>query len=293
VTALAILAFLGDGSTTTSGPYAETLEKGCEWLVKRQRADGGLGSASASDSIYDHVLATYALCEASGLSNDEKLRKPAQSGIDYLEAHRNPYAVWGLAARDNRNDTSVTCWAVMAYRSATDFKLRVNTQAFQLAATWLDQVTGADGIVGLHARGDATDSRPIEAARLFGPETRDRLTAAGLLARFFLGQVPSQVPLMTKSADAISRELPKDGSFDPLACYWTSYALYQVGGRHWTNWSQSLTQAIVASQRAEGSAAGSWDPPAGTKGLGGGRVMSTALAALTVEAYYRYTRLVR
>ena len=44
-------------------------------------------------------------------------------------------------------------------------------------------------------------------------------------------------------------------------------------------------------QRVDGDAAGSWDPD-GPWGMVGGRVYSTALALLTLEVQYRYSRVV-
>jgi hypothetical protein len=47
---------------------------------------------------------------------------------------------------------------------------------------------------------------------------------------------------------------------------------------------------VVGAQRRDGNFAGSWDP-VGVWGEDGGRVYSTAMLALTVQAYYRYARL--
>jgi hypothetical protein len=66
-----------------------------------------------------------------------------------------------------------------------------------------------------------------------------------------------------------------------------------MGGRHWTEWSAALTEAVVKPQRKEGNFKGSWDPQSDVWGEDGGRVYETAIGALTLEAYYRYTKLVR
>ena len=82
-----------------------------------------------------------------------------------------------------------------------------------------------------------------------------------------------------------------DGSIDHYAWYYGTYALYQVGGARWTAWEKALQEAVVKTQRAEGNLLGSWDPE-GVWGQDGGRVYSTAILALTLQAYYRYARLV-
>src|SRR5690606_13155010 len=128
LTGLALLAFLGDGSTLRSGPYRDVVRKGVKWLREQQDEDTGLfGTANSNEFVYDHAIATLAMVEAYGLSDYKLLRKNAQMGINYLEAHRNPYSVWRYQPRDNANDTSVTGWCVMAYKAAQDFDLDVNT----------------------------------------------------------------------------------------------------------------------------------------------------------------------
>ena len=135
ISGLALLAFLGDGSTMKTGPYKDNVKRAVKWLRKQQDMNTGLFGTNAShDFLYSHAIATYALCEAQGLSRSAVLKKNAQKGINYLETHRNPYAVWRYQPRDNDNDMSVTGWGIMAYKSAKDFKLQVNEQALKICA---------------------------------------------------------------------------------------------------------------------------------------------------------------
>jgi hypothetical protein len=68
--------------------------------------------------------------------------------------------------------------------------------------------------------------------------------------------------------------------------------MFQAGGDDWKNWSAHLKTALLPTQQNEGNQTGSWDP-AGVWGEQGGRVYSTAMSILSLEAYYRYSRLVR
>ena len=63
-------------------------------------------------------------------------------------------------------------------------------------------------------------------------------------------------------------------------------------GRHWNAWSNALGKALLMHQRRDGNFAGSWDP-VGVWGEYGGRVFTTALHTLSLQTYYRYTRLIR
>ena len=297
VTGLAIMAFLGDGSTIHKGTYRSEIRRGVEWLVAQQQTIGLVGKNAAQDFIYDHSIATLALCEAYGLSGREPaLLEPAQEAIDYLEFHRNPSAVWHYQPRVGSNDTSVTVWAVMAMKSAQDHGLAVEDKTLENAAAWLDRVTDDEGRVGYSQKGDFSSSL-AEQQRLSHPlDQVEALTAGGLFCRLILGQNPEDHRTMEATADLLVQKLPRGqqerGTVDYSYWFFGTMALYQMGGPRWRTWSRSLTDNLVRTQHAEGSNRGSWDPD-GTWGEDGGRVYSTAMMVLTSLAYYRYTRLIR
>jgi hypothetical protein len=118
------------------------------------------------------------------------------------------------------------------------------------------------------------------------------MTAVGLFSRFFLGQDPADHAVMKAAADTILSKPPRTaepGAIDHYYWYYATYALYQMGGQAWRQWSKSLSPAVEKTQREDGNFAGSWDPN-GAWGETGGRVYSTAILVLTLQAYYRYTR---
>jgi hypothetical protein len=293
VTGLALLAFLGDGNTMRSGPYRDNVKRAVVWLIDQQQPNGLFGTNASHDFIYDHSIAALAMCEAYGLSRYRVLKKYAQGGINYLESHRNPYGVWRYQPRDNDHDTSVTGWAFMAYKSAKDFGLMVNNQTFNIVAQYFDEVTDpVNGRCGYTRRGELSSRHAGDHATRFPPEKGETLTAVGLMIRFFLGQDPEKHKVMVTAADTILKKPPvwnRDGSIDHYYWYYATYALYQMGRNHWRQWSRHLTAAVVKTQREDGNFKGSWDPD-GAWGEDGGRVYSTATLVLTLQAYYRYTR---
>ena len=299
-TGLAVLALLGSGSTMRSGPYAKGIKYGVNWLRKQQDPSTGLfGTKASHDFIYDHAIATYAMCEAFGLSGYETLRPVAQNGINYLESHRNPYSVWRYQPRDNDNDTSVTGWCIMVYESGEFFKLTVNKEALKLCEQWLDQVSDPSGLHGYTKQGEMSARKGSEHAAKFPIEKGEAMTAVGLFCRFFMGQNPKEKPIMKAAADRIMKKPPvwdeKGGSIDHYYWYYATYALFQMGGSQWAEWQKKLEVAVVKNQhldKAKKNLYGSWDPKCAW-GEDGGRVYSTATLVLTLQAMHRYTRLVR
>ncbi|HEX5053059.1 MAG TPA: hypothetical protein VFZ65_14895 [Planctomycetota bacterium] len=296
VTGLALLAMLGDGNSLRQGRYRDQVRRATLWLRDQQQENGRIGGAAASDFVYDHAIATYALCEAFGLSAYETLRPTAQGAIDYLQAHRNPYGAWRYQPRDGDSDTSVTGWCVLAMCSGKHFGLQIDDNALRLADTFLESCTSPDGQVGYRRAGELSARRPGKHGVLFPPERTDALTAVGLFCRFFLGQDPAERPVMRGAAGRLQARVPswdsKAGVIDFYYWYYGSYAMFQVGGPAWREWAKALGRAILPTQLTAGNAKGSWDP-IDAWGEDGGRVYSTAILALTLQVYYRYGRLVR
>jgi hypothetical protein len=295
VTGLALLAFLGDGHSMRAGAHRDVVRRAVRWLREHQNANGRFGSTAASDFVYDHAIAAYAMCEAYGLSQYSTLRPIAQRGLDYLATHRNPYGAWRYQPRDGDSDTSVTGWCVLAMCSGRQWGLAVDANGLALAAQAFDACTSPDGHCGYQRAGELSARKAGGHAARFPADRTDALTAAGLFCRYFLGQQPEEQPLMRAAADRLQKRLPRwdeqAGTIDHYYWYYATYALFQFGGAHWREWSKALRSAVVATQCKDGNAAGSWDP-VDAWGEDGGRVYSTAILALTLEAYYRYTRLV-
>jgi hypothetical protein len=291
VTGLALLAFLGSGSTMRSGPYQDNIKKGVFWLKEQQQENGLFGTNASHDFIYDHAIATYAMSEAFGLSSYQLLKPTVQKGLDYLESHRNPFAVWRYQPRDGDNDTSVTTWAVLAFESGEFFGLQVNKEAQRIALIWYDQVTGPDGRAGYTKQGERSSRMPGDHALRHPVERGEAMTAAAMYGRMMLGQVPKTTPVLKSGADVLMARLPRwsPGSVDAVYWYFGTSAMYQFGGQRWDVWRDAL-KAALANQCTEGPAAGSWEP-IGVWDEVGGRVFVTALHAMTLQTVGRYTRM--
>ncbi len=296
VTGLALLAFLGDGSTMRGGPYKDVVKKAVNWLRKQQDEEGLIGEESGHSYMYNHAIASLALIEAFGLSKYQTLRRYAQRAVYYIQKARNPYKVWRYYPQDGQNDTSVTGWMVFALNSAKEFKLKVDEDALKFSIAWLEMVTDkSTGQCGYTKLGEPS-SRKAGLEEKFPSSKTESLTAVGLLCRIFLHQEPDQHPILMTAADTMLRKPPvwnpADGSIDFYYWYYGSYAMFQIGGTHWKKWKKALSDAVVKNQRKDGSSRGSWDPISAW-GEDGGRVYSTAIGVLCLECYYRYTRLIR
>jgi hypothetical protein len=274
VTALAVLAFLGAGSTHQEGSYAPVVARGIRFLTGRQRADGSLaGDAEFFAALYCHGMATLALAECSGLSGDAALRPPLELAVRYTLATQHPVTGgWRYAAGD-RGDTSQLGWQVMALTSARQAGIGGTAHAEALARGFLAGVSsGTAGGLGSY--------RPRE-------RPNQAMTAEALVCRLFLG-LSTDHPTSREAIDFVGRTLPDRAGLNIYTWYYATLASFHMGGPQWDRWNVALQAAIVPLQRQEpGPLAGSWDPD-GVWGGHGGRIYATALSALSLEVYYRH-----
>jgi len=274
VTGLALLAFLGAGSTHRDGPHAVTVDRGVRLLVTRQRPDGSLaGDAEFFAALYCHGMATLALAECASLSGDAELVPPLDRAIRHTLAMQHPVTGgWRYAAGD-RGDTSQLGWQVMALESAAQAGVGGLEGARARARTFLAGVSsGVAGGLAAYRPGE----RPSVA-----------MTAEALVCRLFLG-MPADHPAAAEALVAIGRAMPERSNYNSYAWYYATLASFHAGGPQWDAWNRRLQAALLPLQRREGGPLdGSWDPDA-VWGGHGGRVYSTALSAMTLEVYYRH-----
>ncbi len=94
-TALALLAFQGAGYSHRQYHYAPVCRSALQYLLKNQQSDGDLyipmdEASNANARFYSHSIASLALCEAFGMTQDEALREPAQRAVDFMVKTQDP-----------------------------------------------------------------------------------------------------------------------------------------------------------------------------------------------------------
>ncbi|MBL9079430.1 MAG: hypothetical protein JNL08_18150 [Planctomycetes bacterium] len=284
VTGLALLALAREGAAARTEPRREAMLRGVHWLALQQQENGLLGPRATHDFIYDHATATLGLAAAAAATGSAEAGTALRAAVGYLETHRNPYMVWRYMPRDGDNDTSVTTWATLACLAAREVGVEAPAPAFDAVRQYLKQVTDADGRTG-YARAGEPSSRARATEQRFPPQHGEAMTAAGILCRSALGEsLADDGPL----AAGIRLVLAKPPSWEPGAgkvdlCYWffASEALRRAGGAGRAAWTDALQQALSAGQRDDGS----WDA-IDPWGQDGGRLYSTALAVLALQALY-------
>jgi RNA polymerase sigma factor (sigma-70 family) len=273
-TAFGLLPFLGAGYThraAADNPYHRTVLAGLSFLQRQQKKNGDFGGG-----MYAQGLATIALCEDYGLTQDRLFKATAQAAVNYIVKAEHPSGSWRYTPGEP-GDTSITGWQVSALISAQNAGLEVPAISLQRVERFLDHVmdrrqTGGHGYTG---PGD-------------GPGT----TAIGLLCRQKLqGWGPANPGLARGVNNILLPNLPERVRNTYFSHYATQ-VLHLFGGRAWERWNASMRHRFVGTQDdgttpQHAHQQGSWDPAGDAWGQVGGRLMITSLTLLQLEVYYR------
>jgi hypothetical protein len=236
--------------------------------------------------MYEHGIATFALAEACavaaamGRAPDERYIEAARKAVDFIEKMQYRDGGWRYWDDPGRaGDTSVTGWQVLALKTAKEAGIPVSEECVAgIRKFFASRETGKDGQTGYDTRHPVTQAT----------------TGVGMLAQQFLLGQPNG-PLVRDAAEFLADYAEKHWSDreaqgqhrDFYLWYNCTLAMFQAGGEPWERWNPPVRDTIIRLQRHDGCARGSWDPSS-KWGSPGGRIYTTALAALTLEVYYRY-----
>jgi hypothetical protein len=278
VSGLALLAFMGGGHNPRQGQYRRNVLRGLAALLSRQQEDGALHR-----NLYNHAIATIALCEAYGRARDERVGAAARRAVDWLQKAQSPQGGWRYTYQSEVSDMSVSSWAVQALKTARLARIDVDSTVYSRAMVWADSLTDKGGGKGSSGGMGYT----FEPDQAYGSR-RPALTAAGMLMRQFSG-VGVRSPLLRNAAKIIRANEPAWSSKNFYHWYYSTYAMHNMGGEDRIWWNRRIRDVLLKHQSRDGDNAGSWDPEGDHHGSRGGRVYTTALGALSLEVYYRYS----
>lgn len=292
-TGLALLAFQGAGYNHLEYRYADQMRRAIDWLIQHQKADGDLFVESSDESnqyarLYSHGIAALALSEAYGITQDPRLKEPAQRALDYIMQTQDKALGGWRYTPGLSSDTSVTGWMMMALKSGQLAGLEVDEASYRRIESWLEQAAVPDqpGEYRYNPLAYDTDDQR------HGREASPSMTAVGLLMRLYLG-ADRDSPEIRQGAEVLLRTLPSDENSRARDTYYWYYAtqiIRHVDGEPWQRWSGQLRPLLLNSQVQQGEFAGSWDPLAPVPdrwSLHGGRLYLTTMNLLSLEVDYR------
>ena len=307
-TALAILTYLAHGEYPGSpSPYRKdfgpVVENGIQHIINSlDNTQKPVKMKGADGNEYAFLIATYALCEAYGMTKNPYCKEVALQTLDRIVKGQSPTGGWDykINPQSTRDDLSFAGWALQALK--------------------------AGKMAGLHPDGlDECINKAIKCLKtrswkgdrfsyVAGSKQHPGLTATGCLAMQLLGyssesEVKKALDFMrewhpTFEKGGVGENIKNDSGSPQYYCYYATQCKYQAGMRQgatkpdemaWQKWNAEMKKLYPSSIKDLPDKVKDWTGKEHKQGyfensdqFSSRPVMDTCLAALQLMVYYRY-----
>jgi hypothetical protein len=292
MTGLAVLTFLAhDELPGKSSEFGDTVQKAIEFLMSGQDPQSGLFSHQ-DGHCYSHPIATYAMCEAYGMTLNPNAKRAAELALVPIIRGQHPTGGWTYkmdpavdkATGQYRDDTSYMGWCAQALKAAKMAGIKAE---------------GLDKAVKLAVKGFKNNAAPDGGFGYVSKSGTHGLTSVGALCMELLGAgddsaVRNSLAVMDHWRIGPYAAENKVGSSPQYYFYYATQSKFNFGGKRWKQWDIEMKASYLSAQRVERNAIK--DPKGIERDIGwwenGDKhtdrpVMDTCLAALQLMVYYR------
>lgn len=283
ITSLAVMAFLAKGHLPGRGRYGELINRGIDYILTQQLENGLLVSRNVpgrtTGLMYEHSISTLLLGEVSGMVDPVRQQKVdevlSRALLVLLQAQKVPKSEfntggWRYTPGTTDSDLSLTGWSIMALRAAKLNGAAIPDEHIEMAVSYiLNCHTPEGGFSYMPGGGPCTTSMTgiaVLCLELLGEHGNADLLAAG---DFIL----SRPPQMTDPNGNPMR-------FRYYAWYYCGQAMFQLGGKYWSEFAPRMYDSLLADQNPDGS----WKYPDQTLVYNTTYPTSLAILTLTVSA---------
>lgn len=248
MTALAGMALLAEGSTTTQGRYALNVRRAVDYLVSRSRANGLIGDPHRDNRYtYGHGFAMLFLSQVLGEEEDferrETLVDVLTRAVQFTGEAQTSAGGWGyVSAKDGagRDEGSTTITQVQGLRGCRNAGIPVPKEVIERAITYIRNCTLPNGGVQYSSQGGGA---------------RPAISAAAISCLFNAGEyddefVPKLLDYCRKNLSNIENEGFGHWHY---AHYYFSQVLYREGGASWDEYRGGVFAKLAAEAGPDGS----------------------------------------
>ncbi len=260
MTGLCILTFLAHGEKPGDSPeFGETVQRAIEFLITEQDKTGG-GLFTKSGAGYAHAIATYAMCEAYGMTMNPNVKEAADKGLEVVINGQHPSGGWDYNWKQSeRDDTSVMGWAAQALKAGMMANFYHDPEALERASRMC--VKGfkkngfQDGGFGYTSPAKGGLSGVGTLCMQFHHAAGDPYVK-NTLQNIIYGWKPEWIGYTPERA-AKGEKLDKPKELPPGAVggacpqyyyYYGTQAVFQGGGEQWKKWNDRMWPSYVAAQ---------------------------------------------
>lgn len=248
VTALAGLAFMCNGSTPISGPYAKNVKLCTKFILANTRDTGYIARINNSgfSNMYGHGYAMLYLSQVCGMSTDsvalEKLRTACKMTCDI----QNKDGGWRYQPVKQGADLSITICQIMALRAARDAGIDIPDEVRTKTLGYVKKSQNSDGSFHYTLRGGRVSLA---------------LTAAGVVSLYSAGIYEGE--MVEKALTWLRKNKPGVASarvVSPMNYYYAHYygvqAMWHAQLQHpeyWNEWYPLIRDELYGKRSGDGT----------------------------------------
>lgn len=266
MTALAGLALLMDGNTTTQGRYAPQVDRATRLLLRSVRGDG-LIARPGQDSrpMHGHGFAMLFLSQVYGVTEDttrsQEIHEALTRAVRLTAESQSARGGWMYTPGSRSDEGSVTVTQVQGLRSCRNVGIAVPKNTIDGAMEYLVKSQNSDGGIRYMASQHQGPSRPA-------------ITAAAVACWYNAGQYDN--PRAKRALRFCRAKLPAGSPFrghDFYAHLYLSQALFVGSDPAWNVYFAKRRDYLLGRQRPDGS----W------QGDNVGDIYGTAIALIILQ----------
>ena len=256
VVALSIVSMLAHGDDPNHGPYAESIKRGIEYILKQRNPTTGY----IGRTMYNHGFSTLALAETYGAIQDSRLGPALEQAVRLIiqSQAKNPFGAWRYSPESTDADTTVSGAQLVALFAARNAGIAVPEDAIQKGIRFFIRCQTPEGGFGYTSAAGPNGTR----------------TAIGCLVMALAKDKKS--PAFDAAFKYVQRA-PQDASYQHYYLYYAAQAYFQASPKSWKDWNRKNIQSLAASQGSDGVWEGQFGP-----------TFSTAGSLLSLALNYRY-----
>jgi len=248
MTALAGMAFLCEGSTTTQGKYSKNIRSAVDFLMQRSRKNGLIGDPQSDDRYtyghgYSMMFLSQVLGEEEDLERRQELMNVLIKAVQFTGEAQTAAGGWGyVSAKDGSNfdEGSTTITQVQGLRGCRNAGVPVPDKIIDKAVEYIRKCTLPDGGVQYSSQGGG--GRPA-------------ITAAAIACLFNAGEYDSEyVPKLLKYCKANLSNIQNEGfGHWHYAHYYYAQVCYREGDEMWKAYREKVFARLIGEAGSDGS----------------------------------------
>jgi hypothetical protein len=249
MTALAGTALLCEGSTTTTGKYADNIRRAVDYLVERARPNGLIGYENDNHYTYGHGYSMLFLSQVYGEEEDAErrndLKRVLTNAVKFCADAQTSRGGWGyVSAKDGNDfDEGSTCITqIQGLRACRNAGIPVPVSIIDRAKKYIYDCMMSDG--------------GLRYSYMTQSGTRPPITAAAVAGMFNAGEYDS--PEVKKMLEYCKinvwpgRGNGNDGGHWHYMHYYWAQVMYRQGDEKWRQYWNDIGQDIIKKQSPSG-----------------------------------------